>query len=93
MYFLVFYLIPGLPQNATALASNIGLGSLNQSSGDWPGLAQETQRLNFMIYGAILVGMMLLRPQGLLPSRVREQELKHAAVQEEEAAVEMTHAG
>jgi len=35
--------------------------------------------------------MMLLRPQGILPSRVREQELKHAAVQEDEAAIEMTH--
>ncbi len=93
MYTLIFYLIPGLPQNATALANNVGLGFLNQSNGDWPGLAQETQRLNFMIYGAILVGMMLLRPQGLLPSRVREQELKHAAVQEDEAAVEAMHAG
>ena len=92
MYFLIFYLVPGLPQNATALASNLGFGSLNASSGDWPGLAQETQRLNFIIYGAILVGMMLLRPQGLLPSRVREQELKHAAVQEDEAALEQAHA-
>ena len=54
--------------------------------------SEEIGRLNFIIYGAILVGMMLLRPQGILPSRVREQELKHAAVQEEEAAVEMTHA-
>jgi hypothetical protein len=26
--------------------------------------------------------MMLLRPQGLVPSRVRAQELKHAAVEE-----------
>src|SRR5205823_11498722 len=74
MYYLVFYLIPGLPENATSLASSIGLGSLNQSSGDWPGLGEETQRLNFIIYGGILVGMMLLRPQGLLPSRVRAQE-------------------
>jgi len=36
--------------------------------------------------------MMLLRPQGIFPSRVREQELKHAAVQEDEAAVEASHA-
>jgi len=36
--------------------------------------------------------MMLLRPQGILPSRVREQELKHAAVQEEETVVEQAHA-
>jgi branched-chain amino acid transport system permease protein len=92
MYYLIFILIPGLPQNLTSLATNIGLGSLNQSNGDWPGLAEETQRLNFIIYGAILVGVMLLRPQGLLPSRVREQELKHAAVQEEEAAIEQAHA-
>ena len=35
---------------------------------------------------------MLLRPQGLFPSRVREQELKHDAVQEEETAVEQAQA-
>jgi len=92
LYFLVFYLIPGLPENAKNLANSVGLGSLNSKSGDWPGLAEEIGRLNFIIYGAILVGMMLLRPQGILPSRVREQELKHAAVQEEEAVVELTHA-
>jgi branched-chain amino acid transport system permease protein len=93
MYYLIFYLIPGLPQTATSFANSVGLSSLNASSGDWPGLGEATQRLNFMIYGAILVGMMLLRPQGLLPSRIREQELKHAAVQEDEAAVERSHAG
>jgi branched-chain amino acid transport system permease protein len=66
---------------------------LNAQNGDWPGLAQETQRLTILIYGLILVLMMLLRPQGIFPSRIREQELKHAAVQEEEAAVEAGHAG
>ena len=54
-------------------------------------ISDATTRLNFIIYGLILVLMMLLRPQGILPSRVREQELKHAAVQEDEAAIEMTH--
>ena len=92
MYYLIFILIPGLPENVTGLANSIGFTALNQSSGDWPGLAEATQRLNFIIYGGILVAVMLLRPQGLLPSRVREQELKHAAVQEEEAAVEQAHA-
>ncbi|HKW69140.1 MAG TPA: ABC transporter ATP-binding protein [Candidatus Dormibacteraeota bacterium] len=92
LYFVVFYLIPGLPQNVEALADSIGLSSLNARSGDWPGLAGEATRLNFIIYGLILVAMMLLRPQGLLPSRVREAELKHAAVQEDEAAVEAAHA-
>jgi branched-chain amino acid transport system permease protein len=38
--------------------------------------------MQFLIFGIILVAMMLLRPQGLVPSRVRAQELKHAAVEE-----------
>src|SRR5437762_7536317 len=92
MYMVIFYLIPGLPENAVSLANNVGLGGIVPASGDWPGLAEETQRLNFIIYGVILVSMMLLRPQGILPSRVREQELKHAAVQEEETVVEQAHA-
>jgi len=88
LYFVVFYLIPGLPANVTNLANSIGLSSETTRN-----LADATTRLNFIIYGLILVAMMLLRPQGILPSRVREQELKHAAIQEEEAEVEMTHAG
>jgi len=86
LYYVVFVLIPGLPENITNLASSVGLSS------DVAGtIADATTRLNFIIYGLILVAMMLLRPQGILPSRVREQELKHASVQEDEAAVEMTH--
>jgi branched-chain amino acid transport system permease protein len=88
LYFVVFYLIPGLPENVTNLADSIGLSNAVGSR-----IADATTRLNYIIYGLILVAMMLLRPQGMLPSRVREAELKHAAVQEEEAAVEMTHAG
>jgi branched-chain amino acid transport system permease protein len=88
LYFVVFYLIPGLPENVTNLADSIGLDPTTARN-----VADATTRVNFIIYGLILVAMMLLRPQGILPSRVREAELKHAAVQEEEAAVEMTHAG
>ncbi|TMF31344.1 MAG: hypothetical protein E6I29_05005, partial [Chloroflexi bacterium] len=73
LYYVVFYLIPGLPENVTNLANSIGLSSETTHS-----LADATQHLNYIIYGAILVAMMLLRPQGLLPSRIREQELKHA---------------
>src|SRR5438876_4307973 len=87
LYYVVYYLIPGLPENVRSLANSIGLSSETTRS-----LADATQHLNYIIYGGILVAMMLLRPQGLLPRRVREQELKHAAVQEEEAAVEMEHA-
>jgi branched-chain amino acid transport system permease protein len=87
LYFVVYYLIPGLPENITNIAGSIGLSSEITRS-----LADATTRLNFIIYGLILVAMMLLRPQGILPSRVREQELKHDAVLEEETVVEQAHA-
>ena len=43
----------------------------------WPGIAEEISRSKYVIFGLILVGIMLLRPQGLLPSQIRKQELKH----------------
>ncbi len=92
IYFTLNSFLPALPTAVESLANTVGLGSLNVQKGNWPGLAQETQRINFLVYGLILVLMMLLRPQGIFPSRIREQELKHAAVQEEEAAVEAGHA-
>jgi branched-chain amino acid transport system permease protein len=92
IYFVLNSVIPSLPSAVESFAGNVGLGALNDRNGDWPGLAGETQRLQFLVYGLILVGMMLLRPQGIFPSRVREQELKHAAVQEEETVVEQAQA-
>ena len=92
IYFVLNNLLPALPAQVESLADSLGLGSLNVQNGDWPGLAGETQRIAFLLYGLILVVMMLLRPQGLVPSRVREQELKHDAVLEEETAVEQAHA-
>lgn len=92
IYFVLYSLLPSLPATIESLASTLGLNSLNVQHGDWPGLAGETQRLSFLLYGLILVGIMLFRPQGLFPSRIREQELKHAAVQEDAAAVEKAHA-
>jgi branched-chain amino acid transport system permease protein len=93
IYFVLNSILPQLPSTVESLANTFGLNSLNVQNGDWPGLAQETQRVSFLVYGLILVLMMLLRPQGIFPSRVREQELKHAAVQDDEAAVEAAHAG
>ena len=92
IYFVLNYFIPGMPPAVESLANNIGLGTLNARNGDWPGLPVESQRLQLILFGLILVVMMLLRPQGIFPSRVREQELKHAAVQEEETVVEQTSA-
>ena len=75
IYYVIFNVLADLPANAEGWANAIGLGQLNAASGDWPGLGQEVQRFKFFIFGLILVLVMLLRPQGLVPSRVREQEL------------------
>ncbi len=42
----------------------------------------------FLLYGLALVGMMLLRPQGLFPSRQRARELHTAEPDEKEASPE-----
>jgi ABC-type branched-subunit amino acid transport system permease subunit len=34
--------------------------------------------MTYVIFGLVLVGIMVLRPQGLLPSQVRKQELTHS---------------
>ena len=72
----IFNVLPDLPQQASDFANSIGATSLNSPSGDWPGLAGEVQRLKYLIFGLILVLTMLLRPQGLLPSRQRAEELQ-----------------
>ena len=80
LYFILFWLLPNAPQQVSSLASSLGLDFLNQSnSNGWPGIAEEVSRSKYVIFGAILVGIMLLRPQGLLPSQIRKQELKHTA--------------
>jgi branched-chain amino acid transport system permease protein len=88
IYFVLNTLLPQLASATEALANTLGLASLTRQNGDWPGLYAEVQRMQFLIFGLVLVLIMLLRPQGLFPSRIREQELKHAAVQEEASAVE-----
>jgi branched-chain amino acid transport system permease protein len=82
IYYVLFNVLTNLPGNARNLASSLGLGFLNNPNGGWPGLETEVQRLNFLIFGLILVLTMVLRPQGLIPSRVRQEELTHAAAPE-----------
>ena len=82
IFFVQFYVLTNLPDYASAAANAVGLGFLNQSSGGWAGLHDEVQRLNFIVFGLILVSVMLLRPQGLFPSRIREQELEKGTVEE-----------
>jgi len=86
VYAVLYKFLPDLPNQAVSFANAVGLGFLNDRHGDWAGLGDETQRLNFLFFGLILVLVMLLRPQGLVPSRVREQELTH----EKDASAEVT---
>jgi branched-chain amino acid transport system permease protein len=45
----------------------------------------DMTQISFGIYGFLLVVMMILRPQGLLPERRREQEMTHADEHAEES--------
>ena len=76
VYGVIFILLPQMPEYATNIVRAIGLGGLAQPSGDYPGIGEFISRLKFLVFGFILVVVMLVRPQGLLPSRQREQELQ-----------------
>jgi len=54
-----------------------------------PELLREFSEYRLLIYGAVLVAMMLLRPEGLLPSRQRSAEL-HSHESDEEQYAETT---
>jgi branched-chain amino acid transport system permease protein len=45
-------------------------------------------QISFGIYGFLLVIMMILRPQGLLPERRREQEMTHTDEHADESVYE-----
>ncbi|HEV2251476.1 MAG TPA: ABC transporter ATP-binding protein [Candidatus Limnocylindria bacterium] len=75
IYAITFLFLPALPPLAEDWARNLGLSGLVPPNGEWPGIGQEVQRLKFLLFGIVLVLTMLLRPQGLIPSRVRKQEL------------------
>jgi ABC-type branched-subunit amino acid transport system permease subunit len=47
-----------------------------------PAVNDAVHNLNFVIFGLILIGIMLLRPQGLLPSRLRQAELTEGTTDE-----------
>lgn len=69
-----------------------------------PGLLSQLEEFRFLIYGAVLVAIMILRPQGLIPNVRRMRELREeertqdawqqifAARQEREAAEEAAEA-
>src|SRR3984893_7714273 len=79
LYFILFKLLPDAPLQMQGLASSLGLDSLNQANPNgWPGIAEVVKRSQYVIFGLILVGIMLLRPQLLAPTQIRKQEPKPA---------------
>ena len=83
IYFAQIEVVPVLlPDLVSNLASAVGLGFLNNPNGAWPGLAGEVHNLNFVLFGLILMVIMLLRPQGLLPSSLRKAELTEGTTDE-----------
>ncbi len=78
LYFILFQFLPNAPAQLEQLATSVGLDSLNHATADWPGLGEEVGRMKYVVFGLVLVGIMLLRPQGILPSQVRKQELTHS---------------
>ncbi len=77
IYFVQYKLLSDLPHWVAAGASAL---SLSQAATNVA--TDYATRLNFVIFGLILAVTMLLRPQGLLPSRVRAQELQRGTTDE-----------
>jgi ABC-type branched-subunit amino acid transport system permease subunit len=72
--------IPGVVVGALVLVlvNNVVLPQANIIAAS-AGLHVDFGNYHFFIYGAILVAIMLFRPEGLLPSRQRKEELHAAA--------------
>jgi branched-chain amino acid transport system permease protein len=82
IYFVQYKILGDLPHWTTAIGSGLGLPARTVTS-----LSDLATNLNFVVFGLILVSIMLLRPQGLVPSRVRAQELKQGTHDEPIAEV------
>jgi branched-chain amino acid transport system permease protein len=70
IYFVQYKILGDLPHWTASIGNAFGLPPNVVTN-----LSDLMTRLNFVVFGLILVVTMLLRPQGLVPSRVRQQEL------------------
>lgn len=50
-------------------------------------VANQAEKYRILVFGALLVIMMIYRPQGLLPSKRRARELKHASSPDKAPAI------
>ena len=77
--FVIFWALPHMNEWASTFAHNFNVGAV--ANINFP-------QYTFIIYGAALILMMLLRPGGLLPSRARRIELQSGVESESLAAVQ-----
>ena len=77
-----FYLLPQMNTWIHAIGDAVGSAALSHV---------DLPRYNFFIFGIILVLMMLLRPEGIIPNRQRQEEL-HGGDEEDAAVPEVTRA-
>ncbi|HKH12725.1 MAG TPA: hypothetical protein VKA73_16420 [Rubrobacter sp.] len=62
-----FYALPQLSNVVHAIGDTIGIAAMSNV---------DLARYNFFIFGVVLVLMMLLRPEGIIPNRQRQEELR-----------------
>jgi ABC-type branched-subunit amino acid transport system permease subunit len=77
IYILQYYVLNQLPGWITSLQQALNIGFLNNID-----LGGYVQRSTTLIFGIILVMVMLLRPQGLIPSAQRKVELELGTTEE-----------
>lgn len=77
--FIIFWMLDHLQEWMGTFGLKFGLPALGTI---------DYSRWVYIVYGAILVGIMLLRPAGLLPSRARKSELQAGGQSEALAAVQ-----
>ena len=76
--FVIFWVLPGLQEWMGTLGNTVGINGLSTI---------QYSDYKYVVYGLILIGIMLLRPSGLLPSRARKVELETGAESEPLASV------
>ena len=84
IYALTTYVLIQLPGWMSGVSDATGLTFITQI---------DFTKYNFIIFGLLLILFMLLRPQGLLPSRVRRAELKGGGIEGSMGATPETVSG
>jgi branched-chain amino acid transport system permease protein len=77
IYFTLYYFLTQLPAWIQTVSAWLNVPFLQTTD-----VGGFVQRSNYLIFGVLLVVVMLLRPQGLIPSARRKSELQIGTVQE-----------